>query len=243
MECATTPESARPATPKNARSRRAAPYTRADPLPQMKKYLVEFIGTFFLVFTVGSTVIAPGAGRPRPPGDRRLAHGHGLRRRPRLRRPFQPRGHALGLDPRQVRHQGRRPLLDRADRGRVRRGLDRPQDQDAGRRAAARARRVEARVRRRVPLHVRPVLGRAQRRDLQGDGRELVLRARDRHDGHDGALRGRAASRAARSTPPWRPGSPSWASRSGATTGSCSAGEVAGAVAAATAYKVVNGAD
>ena len=28
----------------------------------MKKYLVEFIGTFFLVFTVGSTVIPPGAG-------------------------------------------------------------------------------------------------------------------------------------------------------------------------------------
>ena len=28
----------------------------------MKKYLVEFIGTFFLVFTVGMTVIAPGAG-------------------------------------------------------------------------------------------------------------------------------------------------------------------------------------
>jgi aquaporin Z len=28
----------------------------------MKKCLVEFIGTFFLVFTVGSTVIAPGAG-------------------------------------------------------------------------------------------------------------------------------------------------------------------------------------
>jgi aquaporin Z len=28
----------------------------------MKKYLVEFIGTFFLVFTVGSTVISPGAG-------------------------------------------------------------------------------------------------------------------------------------------------------------------------------------
>jgi aquaporin Z len=40
-----------------------------DPLPgsivgetPMKRYLVEFIGTFFLVFTVGSTVIAPGAG-------------------------------------------------------------------------------------------------------------------------------------------------------------------------------------
>src|ERR1700739_4799065 len=28
----------------------------------MKKYLVEFIGTFFLVLTVGMTVIAPGAG-------------------------------------------------------------------------------------------------------------------------------------------------------------------------------------
>ena len=28
----------------------------------MKKYIVEFIGTFFLVFTVGATVIAPGAG-------------------------------------------------------------------------------------------------------------------------------------------------------------------------------------
>ncbi len=32
----------------------------------MKKYLVEFIGTFFLVFTVGSTVIAPGAGALAP---------------------------------------------------------------------------------------------------------------------------------------------------------------------------------
>ena len=28
----------------------------------MKKYLVEFIGTFFLVFTIGMTVVAPGAG-------------------------------------------------------------------------------------------------------------------------------------------------------------------------------------
>src|SRR5579862_9877055 len=28
----------------------------------MKKYLTEFIGTFFLVLTVGMTVIAPGAG-------------------------------------------------------------------------------------------------------------------------------------------------------------------------------------
>jgi aquaporin Z len=32
----------------------------------MKKYLVELIGTFFLVFTVGSTVISPGAGALAP---------------------------------------------------------------------------------------------------------------------------------------------------------------------------------
>ncbi|HEX2862872.1 MAG TPA: aquaporin [Lacunisphaera sp.] len=32
----------------------------------MKKYLVEFIGTFFLVFTIGMTVIAPGAGNMAP---------------------------------------------------------------------------------------------------------------------------------------------------------------------------------
>jgi aquaporin Z len=32
----------------------------------MKKYLVEFIGSFFLVFTVGATCIAPGAGALAP---------------------------------------------------------------------------------------------------------------------------------------------------------------------------------
>lgn len=32
----------------------------------MKKYLVEAIGTFFLVFTIGSTVLAPGAGALAP---------------------------------------------------------------------------------------------------------------------------------------------------------------------------------
>lgn len=36
------------------------------PTPPMKKYLVEFIGTFFLVFTIGMTVIAPGAGAMAP---------------------------------------------------------------------------------------------------------------------------------------------------------------------------------
>ena len=32
----------------------------------MKKYLVEFIGTFFLVFTIGMTVLSPGAGTLTP---------------------------------------------------------------------------------------------------------------------------------------------------------------------------------
>ena len=32
----------------------------------MKKYLVEFIGTFFFVLTVGMTVIAPDAGTIAP---------------------------------------------------------------------------------------------------------------------------------------------------------------------------------
>ena len=32
----------------------------------MKKYVVEFIGTFFLVFTIGMTAIAPGAGSLAP---------------------------------------------------------------------------------------------------------------------------------------------------------------------------------
>lgn len=32
----------------------------------LKKYLVEFVGTFFLVFAIGMTVIAPGAGAMAP---------------------------------------------------------------------------------------------------------------------------------------------------------------------------------
>ena len=43
-----------------------AVHNLAKATPQMKRYLVEFIGTFFLVFTVGSTVIPPGAGALAP---------------------------------------------------------------------------------------------------------------------------------------------------------------------------------
>jgi aquaporin Z len=50
---------ARPDAPARLESR------RTPPCP-MKKYLVEFISTFFLVFTIGMTVIAPGAGNLAP---------------------------------------------------------------------------------------------------------------------------------------------------------------------------------
>ncbi len=32
----------------------------------MNKYVMEFIGTFFLVFTVGMTILEPGAGAMAP---------------------------------------------------------------------------------------------------------------------------------------------------------------------------------
>ena len=60
----------------------------------MKKYLVEFIGTFFLVLTVGMTVIDPGAGQPRAAGHRLGVDDHGLCGRPCFRRPLQSGGHA-----------------------------------------------------------------------------------------------------------------------------------------------------
>ena len=46
---------------KCSRLNRAPVHSGSQATP-MKRYLVEFIGTFFLVFTVGSTVIPPGAG-------------------------------------------------------------------------------------------------------------------------------------------------------------------------------------
>jgi hypothetical protein len=51
------------ATPSGFVSLRPAIFGKPKP---MKKYLVEFIGTFFLVLTVGMTVIAPGAGALAP---------------------------------------------------------------------------------------------------------------------------------------------------------------------------------
>src|ERR1019366_8277551 len=58
----------KPARPQPQKTlvRAAPPATVAPATLPMKKFLVEFIGTFFLVFTVGSTVIAPGAGSLAP---------------------------------------------------------------------------------------------------------------------------------------------------------------------------------
>ena len=65
----------------------------------MGKYLTEFIGTFFLVATIGFTVMrrrrGPGAAR-----DRRGADGDDLRRRPRLGRSLQSGGDARRVHPR-----------------------------------------------------------------------------------------------------------------------------------------------
>ena len=93
----------------------------------MNKYLTEFIGTFFLVLTIGCTVI-PGAAGVIPP----LAIGAAL-----MVMIFagghvsggalQSRGYPGRVHPRPLRLQGRRSLLDRPGgrgrRGRRRRGL------------------------------------------------------------------------------------------------------------------------
>ena len=68
----------------------------------MAKYLTEFIGTFFLVSTIGYTVIAPGARRHGAARHRRDADGDDLRGRPRLGRALQPGGDAGGVPARQA---------------------------------------------------------------------------------------------------------------------------------------------
>ena len=74
------------------------------------KLVVEFIGTFFLVFTVGMTVKSPDAAGPGPAGHRLGPDGHGLRGRPFLGRPLQP-GRDPGRDSSGQVHLGRRHPL------------------------------------------------------------------------------------------------------------------------------------
>ena len=66
----------------------------------MNKYIAEFIGTFFLVLTIGCTGIGAGAGVIAPLADRCGADGDGLRRRAHFRRTLQSGGDARYLDPR-----------------------------------------------------------------------------------------------------------------------------------------------
>jgi aquaporin Z len=72
----------------------------------MKKYLVEFIGTFFLVLTVGMSVIDPGAAACAA-GHRLGFDDHGLCGRTCFGRTLQSRRHA--------RRVAARPLPDSAD--------------------------------------------------------------------------------------------------------------------------------
>ena len=88
----------------------------------MKKYIVEFIGTFFLVFTVGCTVIPPGA-EAKPHRHRVGADGHDLCRRPHLWWALQPGGHGSASGCGAAARIRRPALLARATGGRVRRRL------------------------------------------------------------------------------------------------------------------------
>ncbi len=65
----------------------------------MAKYVVEFIGTFFLVLTVGMTVIGTASGVIPHAGDRLGADGHDLRRGTHLGRTLQPGRDSGRLDP------------------------------------------------------------------------------------------------------------------------------------------------
>jgi aquaporin Z len=208
----------------------------------MKKYLVEFIGTFFLVFTVGSTVIAPGAGPLAP-----LAIGASL-----MVMVFAG-GHISGG------HYNPAVTLAVWIRGKC-------DTKDvvpywiAQIAAALVAAWIVGKIK--MPGAAQPlvlaswkpafvaeflftfalcwvVLNVATSKGTAGNSFYGLAIGMTVMTG----LSPSAACRAAPSTPRSRPGSPSWASRCGATTGCSSPGEAAGAIVAASAYKVVNGDD
>ena len=54
----------------------------------MNKYVAEFIGTFFLILTIGCTVIGHGAGPFAPLAIEFRAHGDDFRGRAYFRRAF-----------------------------------------------------------------------------------------------------------------------------------------------------------
>jgi hypothetical protein len=79
----------------------------------MRRYAVEFIGTFFLVLTIGSTGLAAAPGVIAPLGHRGCADGDDLHGRPHLGRPLQPGSHAWGVPAGAVSCLGRAAILGR----------------------------------------------------------------------------------------------------------------------------------
>ena len=154
----------------------------------MAKYLTEFIGTFFLVSTIGFTVVAPGAGdlAPLAIGATLMvmifAGGHvsGAHYNPAVTLAVFLRGRIAAAD--------MVPLLDRADR-RCRRGRADRAVHEGQSGSGADAAGCDPRAGRRIPLHVRALLRRAERRDREGHERQPDLRPRDRIHRPGGRLR------------------------------------------------------
>ena len=159
----------------------------------MRKYITEFIGTFFLVFTIGMTVVGHKVNDDVIPP---LAIGSALMVM------IYAGGHISGghYNPAVtlgVFLRGKCPITDvpfyllAQVIGAIAAAflvlfLKGTGSQDRGR-PARRGQSVD----RRVPVHVRPGLRGAERGDGQGDGGQLALRAGDRLHGHDRRVRRR----------------------------------------------------
>ena len=154
----------------------------------MNKYLMEFIGTFFLVFTVGMTVIGGGAGALAP-----LAIGASLMIM------VYAGGHISGghYNPAVTLGVWLRGKCDAKDvvpywvaqiAGAFAAGAC-VKYLKTGMPGAARHNFHGPRAACRISVHVCAGVRRVERRHIQRHGREFVLRPRDRHDGDDRRVR------------------------------------------------------
>jgi len=145
----------------------------------MKKYAVEFIGTFFFVLTVGLTVLDPGAGVMAPLAigsvlmvmvyaGGHISGGH-----------YNPRGDSRCLDEGSLSLGRRADVYDSPVGGRGCRGSPCALfERDAGGNAVNAQHRLRAHSG--VSLYVRALLRRSQHRDVQEHGGEFVLRTSHR---------------------------------------------------------------
>ena len=160
--------------------------------PQLqRKHVVEFIGTFFLVFTVGPWSHRREHARAAGPAGHWLrADGDDFRGRAHLGGTLQPRGDPGGVPPRQVPPRPTWPYMVAQVLG-------------AGGRPAAVVLFIKgnpsataahpghpAGAGGGVPVHLRPVLCGVERRHGQGNQRQFVLRPGHRLHGPDRRLRG-----------------------------------------------------